>query len=192
MYNELYEIWKQELESAELKKLPPDFYSKIADYLKRLKEESRMLDKKSLKAILLKKEQRNVKQMIRELVQTRYRKLVKKMAEDERVPSNVLTIEEEKIYRKAFPFAEAYQNFAKNILQGQILKVSIEQRRKRAVLRFLTTIPAIIGVDMKTYGPFKVEDIASLPFENAKILIKERLAEKLNLGSSSYFSSVNK
>jgi DNA replication initiation complex subunit (GINS family) len=32
---------------------------------------------------------------------------------------------------------------------------------------------------MKTYGPFKAEDIASLPVENAKILIKQGLAERV-------------
>ena len=30
---------------------------------------------------------------------------------------------------------------------------------------------------MDTYGPFKAEDIASLPVENAKILSKQGLAE---------------
>jgi len=30
---------------------------------------------------------------------------------------------------------------------------------------------------MKTYGPFMVEDVASVPLENAKILVKQGLAE---------------
>ena len=40
MYNELYDIWKRELASPDLGSLPPDFYSKIADYLRKIKEES--------------------------------------------------------------------------------------------------------------------------------------------------------
>jgi hypothetical protein len=63
-------------------------------------------------------------------------------------------------------------------------------------------VPAIIGADMKTYCPFKVEDIAFLPVKNAKILIKQGLAEKLELinhskkilfrklGSSRKFSAI--
>ena len=58
-------------------------------------------------------------------------------------------------------------------------KVDVGQEHKRAVLRFLKDVPAIIGADMKTYGPFKVEDVASLPIENAKVLIKQGLAEKV-------------
>ena len=42
-------------------------------------------------------------------------------------------------------------------------------------------VPAIIGADMKTYCPSKVEDIASLPVKNAKILIKQGLAEKVEV-----------
>ena len=179
MYNELYEIWKRELERVELERLPLDFYSKIADYLRRLREESRMLDKRTVKASLLKKETQNVKDMVRDLIRTRYKKLVRKTVKGEKVQSNVLTVEEKKIYTGFSPLTEAYRGFAKSILRGYVPKVEVEQELKRAVLRFLKDVPSIIGADMKTYGPFKVEDVASLPIENAKILIKQGLAEKV-------------
>ena len=182
MYNELYNIWKQELENLDLGRLPPDFYSRIADYLRRIKEESRMLDKKTVKASLLKSEMRNVKRMLRELIRTRYKKLIRKMAKSEKVSLDVLTVEEEKIYTGASSLAEAYQSFAENLLRGNVLKMAVGREHKRAVLRFLRDVPAIIGADMKTYGPFKVEDVASLPVENAKILIKQGLAEKVEVG----------
>ena len=40
----------------------------------------------------------------------------------------------------------------------------------------MKAVPSIIGADMKTYGPFLVEDVASVPVENAKILVKQGLA----------------
>jgi DNA replication factor GINS len=49
-------------------------------------------------------------------------------------------------------------------------------------MRFLKDVPAIIGADMKTYGPFKTEDVASLPVENTKILKKQGLAENVETG----------
>ena len=55
--------------------------------------------------------------------------------------------------------------------------MSIAKAHKRVALRFIKEIPAVIGSDMKTYGPFMVEDVASVPVENAKILIKQGLAE---------------
>jgi DNA replication factor GINS len=181
MYNDLYEIWKRELESSELEKLPPDFYSRVTDYLRKLREESRMLDKKTVKARLLKSEMRNVKRMLRELIRTRYKKLIRKMAKGEKVSLDVLTVEEQKIYTGASPLAEAYQSFVENLLRGNVLKMGVGREHKRAVLRFLRDVPAIIGTDIKTYGPFKVEDVASLPAENAKVLIKQGLAEKIEV-----------
>jgi DNA replication initiation complex subunit (GINS family) len=61
-------------------------------------------------------------------------------------------------------------------MQGQTAKVEAEVSHKRMTLRFAKSTPTIIGLDMKTYGPFMVEDVASLPVENAKILIKQGLA----------------
>lgn len=181
MYNELYEAWKRELESVELGRFSPDFYSRIADYLRKLKEESRMLDKRTVKAMLLKSEMQNVKRMLRELLRVRYGKLVKKVAKGQKIPPGFLTIEEERIHVGVLPLAEAYHNFAKKLSRGHVSKVNVEQKRKRTVLRFLRNTPAIVGADMKTYGPFKVEDVAPLPVENAKILLKQGLAEKVEV-----------
>jgi DNA replication factor GINS len=183
MYNELWEVWKRELENVDLRELPqPDFYCAIADYIRKLREESRMLDKKTVKANLLRKEIQNVKRMVRELIQARYRKIINAVAHGEQVPHDVLTVEEEEIYKRMSPCAEALLGFATDILHGQAPKVNVEQKHKRAALRFLKDVPAIIGADMKTYGPFKVEDLASLPTENAKILIKQGLAESVTVG----------
>jgi hypothetical protein len=55
MYNELFEIWRNELKSDELTELPTDFAQKVADYLKRISGEHKMLDKKTLKLAFWKK-----------------------------------------------------------------------------------------------------------------------------------------
>jgi DNA replication initiation complex subunit (GINS family) len=62
-------------------------------------------------------------------------------------------------------------------MQGQTVKLdTAEVSHNRMTLRFVKSIPAIMGGDMKTYGPFMVEDVASLPVENAKMLVKQGLA----------------
>jgi len=55
-------------------------------------------------------------------------------------------------------------------------KAPAQAVHKRAVLRFTKAIPGIIGADMKTYGPFAVEDVASVPAKNAEMLVKQGLA----------------
>jgi DNA replication factor GINS len=44
-------------------------------------------------------------------------------------------------------------------------------RSKQIVVRFLKPIEAFVGIDMNKYGPYAQEDVASLPFENARSII---------------------
>ena len=62
------------------------------------------------------------------------------------------------------------------VLSGRSSSVEPREKAKNHVLRFLKEVPAIIGVDMKPYGPFRPEDVASVPVENARVLVKQGLA----------------
>lgn len=177
MYNEIHAAWLCEIENATLGSLPSDFYVRIADYLQKIKEENRMLDKKTVKANLLEHEMQNVKCMLRELVALRYRKLLKSINEKQKVPSDLLTAEETKIFTEFLSFVEAHQRFVEGLLQGQVSAASTAKAHKRVSLRFVKEFPAVIGADMKTYGPFTAEDVASVPAENAKILVKQSVAD---------------
>jgi DNA replication initiation complex subunit (GINS family) len=178
MYDELYAAWRVETESPELGSLTSDFYMRVADYLRRIKEENRMLDKKSVKATLLEHELMNARRMVLELMRMRYKKLVKKTVDGQKIPQESLTAEEAKLSSGILPSTDAFSKFTKSVLLGQMVKVEVEEIiHKRVALRFTKQVPSIIGADMKTYGPFMVEDVASVPVENAKILVKQHLAE---------------
>ena len=176
MYNELYEAWKKEKESGEIQKLSKKFYAELASYMKKIREESRMLDEKTTKARLMRRELENAKRLVKELVELRYEKALRNAASGKPVPGEVLTEEEERLHREILPLAESYQTFLKDILRGRVSRVEKEKKPKKLLVRFLQEIPAIVGSDMKTYGPFKPEDIATLPTENARILIKRAVA----------------
>jgi DNA replication factor GINS len=179
MYARLYNAWKLELEKTSLEKLPADFYSNVTEYVKRLREDSRMLEKRATKANLLNEELRNTKRMISQLVRIRHRKIVLTLVKGGELPQEFLTPEEKGIYMTLAPVAEAVRSFTKDIVRGQLPTAKVEETHKRVALRFLKEVPAIIGADMKNYGPFEVEDLATLPLENTKILIKQGLAEKV-------------
>ncbi len=181
MYNELYEAWKSEKENAEIQPLPKDFYTKLATYMKRIRTESRMLDEKTTKAKLLTRESKNVEKMVRELVLLRHEKTVKKASAGETLPKEGLPHEEEKLAKDLAPSFESFQSLLKDILVGRLPQLKSKEEPKKRVLRFLKEIPAIIGADMKTYGPFKPEDTASLPQENAKILVKQGVAVEVEV-----------
>ena len=176
MYNELYEAWKREKENRELQVLSKDFYSRLTEYVKSLREEGRMLDRKALKARLMFRELENVKKLVKELVQLRYRKTLKETVAGKVVAGDVLTVEEERLHKAVLPLAESYRGFLKDVLRWRSTVVEREEKPKRMLLRFLQGIPAVIGSDMRAYGPFKAEDIATLPIENARIFMEKGIA----------------
>ncbi len=112
MYNELYAAWRREIEETSLGGLPPDFYIKIADYLVRINEETKILDKKSVKVNLLEHEAQNVTRMLDELLRLRYKKIVKTVTQSQKMPSELLTIEEAKMAENFVAFSEAYHKFS--------------------------------------------------------------------------------
>ena len=181
MYEELYEVWKQELESTELVKLASDFYLRLADYFKRLAIEDRMLDRRSVKAKLLRKELQNAKRMVQDLVNERYKKIAFLMSKGEKVPHGFLATQEGEIYSSMSPLLDMLGNLVEEILRGRTPEIKAEQTSGKIALRFLKDVPAVVGGDMKSYGPFKTEDVASLPVENAKLLIREGMAEKIEV-----------
>ncbi|HKZ88110.1 MAG TPA: hypothetical protein VJ066_02995 [Candidatus Bathyarchaeia archaeon] len=182
MYDELYAAWRMEIESTDLGSLAVDFYARVGDYLRKIKEENRMLDKKSIKTSLLEHELMNAKRMVQETVLIRYRKIAKKILEGKKVPAESLAAEEAKLCSDIAPSADAFNRFATNLAQGQVAKVEVETVvHKRVALRFIKPVPSIIGADMQTYGPFLVEDVASVPVENAKILVKQGLAKQVEI-----------
>ena len=174
MYNELYAAWQREINDPTLGGLPPDFYAKIAEYLQRIKEEDKGLDKKSVKMNLLLHESLNVERMLEELLAVRYRKIIKTVTKSQKLPIELLTVEETRMCEIFADFTKTYQKFSENLIKGQIAesikvatkietKPELVQLHKRSTIRFLKSIPAIMGADMKSYGPFVAEDVASLP-----------------------------
>jgi len=201
MYEQLYAAWRREIEDATLGGLSPDFYVKIADYLGNIKEaQSKPVEKKTVKTSLLEHEAKNVERMLGELLDMRYRKILKTVTRLHKAPVELLTTEEAKMCEGFVGFSEAYRSFARNLKQGEqtqipqmpqtqqvpqqeqiptvklIIKPEAHVTHKRLTLRFTKNIPAIMGADMKSYGPFQAEDVASLPSLNAQILVKQGLA----------------
>jgi DNA replication factor GINS len=59
--------------------------------------------------------------------------------------------------------------------------ISGRMRSKQIVVRFLRSTEAFVGVDMNKYGPFLQEDVASLPFENARSIIEAGGAAEVHI-----------
>jgi DNA replication factor GINS len=58
--------------------------------------------------------------------------------------------------------------------------ISAKIRSKRIIIRFIKSMEQFIGVDMTKYGPFLEEDVAVLPFENARSFIEKGVAVEID------------
>ncbi len=180
-YSLLYDAWKREKENHELQPLDKAFYVNLSQYLQRQREELQMLDEKTLKAQLISEEKERIRKLLSDLIRSRYRKIFNKVLEGKTIPTDVLTSEEEVSYSGIASTRQHVEDVIKDVLRGRTPKVEgvkLVEKPKRILVRFLQAIPAIIGPDMKAYGPFKEEDVASLPAENAEVLITRGVAKE--------------
>ena len=119
MYNELYSAWQREIDDPTLGGLPLDFYVKIAQYLKHIKEEDKVLDKKSVKISLLEHESTNVERMLKELLVVRYRKIIKIVTKNQKLPRELFTVEEARMCETFSDFTKFYHKFTDDLMQRQ-------------------------------------------------------------------------
>ena len=168
----------------ELQQLPKDFYDRISEYTKKLKESQRMLDDKTLKARLSRRELENIRRLSRELTEARLRKVLQISAtESKPITSALLAKREEQIFAALTKSSAQFLKIGRNAYEGKEPEVSetTTKKPKTILVRFTCDIPAIVGIDMKTYGPFKIEDVASLPAENAEALVHQRAAVEIEV-----------
>lgn len=182
-YGMLLEAWMRELETLELQRLPEGFYREMSEYVSRLREQTRMLEQGTMRSRIALKEKEYAERMLRELFNARLRKMVSMEVEGVQVEASALLPEEKLFHSELRRILNDHTERLKSILLGRPPRTEAKPTGKGGykVVRFLEALPAIIGVDMKTYGPFKPEDVASIPIENAESLIRRGVAKEVEV-----------
>ena len=172
MYNDLYKAWKSEKTTQETQPLPNDFYQRTETYLSGLEQENASIDEHTAKGRLTLKEAEVANRLLRELKETRVRKLLALARNREAINDANLTDEERKLVKD---FDKSLQAFDQ-ALRVETKTPASEETAEMSVVRFLEDIPEIVGTDLRIYGPYKKEDVGSLPNQNAKALVKQGAA----------------
>lgn len=180
-YQFLYETWMREKGSAELQPLSKGFYAEVGAFVRAKREEAQMLDERSLRSRLLVDELNRVQKLVTDLAELRFRKASQMVFTEKALATDLLSSEEEVMVRGMAAVKDQSKMLLRSVLRGQIPKILEEQSRKksRLLIRLLQDIPAIVGPNTRVYGPFKAEDIAALPIENAESLIKRGVAVRV-------------
>lgn len=178
-YRTLYEAWKKEQDHSELQPLGKGFYKEASALIRAQKDEVQMLDDESLHAQLLTQQQDRTDRLLTGLAELRFRKLFRATLASEQPSLELLTSEEEEMAAHLDSARSDLDSLLKAVLGGRTPRGTTpvaDRRPKKTMVRFLQNIPAIVGANAQVYGPFKTEDVATLPEENAESLIKRGIA----------------
>jgi len=174
MYDELHGAWKAEKSTQTLQPLPRDFYQKAIRYLEELNHTTSDTDSRALHGRLACREKEMATRLLGELRQTRRTKLFQAVLSHSIINPPDLTEEESVlIHGIREPDSISYLNQRASPVSSDLTGTE----EKFVVVRFLQDIPEIVGVDLGIYGPFKKEDVASVPSTNAKALIGQGAAK---------------
>ncbi len=177
MFEELYEAWLRETEETELRPLKADFYRRLSDYLRRLEEEAKGLDEKSLKGRIKVREFEKAKKIASDLINLRFKKISSQVLAGGRIPEKSSLAEEElEVYGKLVEAYHAVEKLLSSIISGRREGRPLGEM---VLVRFLKDVPSLVDSKLKVYGPFKAEDVAFLPRELAEGLIRQNLAKEV-------------
>ncbi len=179
MYNELYKAWKSEKSSEKAQPLAGDFYRRVQAYLNGLEQDSASLEAHTLQGRLTLKEKEVVTRLLRELKEARLQKLVSITKRQGDMDAAGLTDEEKTLVKGIEDSMKAFgQGRNEPARTGD---VAPEEPIELSVVRFLQDIPEIVGTDLKIYGPYKKEDVGSLPNQNARALVMQGAAKEIEV-----------
>lgn len=172
--NKLHHVVLRETESDTIQEINPDFYRNLSDFIGDLKkQEFDGVESKIKEAII-----DTATELTSLLINIRLNKIskldnidFKNLLDEEKF---ILDAEEEQRERIEM-ILSATINGKSKFLES----ISQNHKTKTVVIRFLQEVDEIIGADLEKYGPFKTEDIATIPYENAQALIAKNIATKV-------------
>jgi DNA replication factor GINS len=174
---DVFKMLEKEIETPTLQSIEPDTFQKIAEALGGLKEQpyegvearvrDRMVEMLEISSILM--------------IETRQAKI---SSSEEILDYSKLTDEEKYILDGKRESNKRVDEVVAALVKGRpkvLESISAKVRSKQIVVRFLKPIEAFVGIDMNKYGPYAQEDVASLPFENARSIIDSGGAIEANV-----------
>jgi len=183
----ILELLKKETQIPKIQAISPDIYRKIAQIIRGLsiqKYEDLELDvhHELIKLLTI---------STKSLFELRIRKLLESSnVQHLSYPSllssddySKLTDEEKFIFEEERKVSQRKELIIQSLIGGNVNNldtISRIIRSKMIIIRFLESTDQFMGVDMAKYGPFIKEDIAILPFENARSLIERKIAIEIN------------
>lgn len=156
-----------EEQSEKLTEIPADLYATVASYTQLLKRTSGSGNSEVANRLVA-RQSAMLEAMVRHLLGTRARKALAQKAVPQLLP------EERHVVSAGEAYALKMQTFVDALSSGQPSAVELARKNemnRSATVRFLKHVNELVGPDLRRYGPFEPEDLASLPAASAEVLV---------------------
>ena len=166
-------IQREEQRVPKLTKLPEGFYDAVRLYLQRKR------DTDSRKSGL---ETKQVERLVEDIFNRRERKIfnLALIAARTRIPPENLTDEEISFFDQiVYVVKDRRQKILDTLVMPETSAAGSMENLGLVV--FKEEVPAFVGADMRSYGPFKKGDIAKLPEENKLVLLQQGIVDEFTI-----------
>jgi len=153
--------------SDSLLPLPSDFYSSLSAYSQKLKR-SASSGASEVSIHLIATQSRMIESMVRQLLRLRTWKAMQQGALLQLLP------EERYVCSAEQKFERRFQTLVDSVASGQPSFVEfahLSESQRNITVRFVKHVNELVGLDMRRYGPYEADDIASIPAASADILM---------------------
>ncbi|HET9009134.1 MAG TPA: hypothetical protein VFN17_03325 [Nitrosarchaeum sp.] len=172
--NKLHHLVLRETENDSIQEINPDFYRSLSDFIGDLKKQEFDGVESKIKETII--------DTATELASLLINIRLDKISKSDNMNFKNLLDEEKFILDAEVEQRERTEMILSAIINGKskfLESISQNHKTKTVVIRFLQEVDEIIGADLEKYGPFKIEDIATIPYENAQALIAKNIATKI-------------
>jgi len=156
-----------EARTESLLPLPSDFYSSLSTYCQKLKR-SAASGSSEISIRMIATQARMIESMVRQLLGLRTKKAIEQNVLAQLLP------EERYVCSAELKFQRRFQTMVDAVSSGQpsfIEFAHLTESQRSITVKFIKHVNELVGLDMKHYGPFEADDVASIPAASADILI---------------------
>ena len=174
--NYLHHVVLRETEDESLLEIDPNFYRNLSNFIGNLKKQEFDGVENKIKDAMI--------EMATELTSLLINIRLEKISKSKDLEIGFLLDEEKFILDSQEEERDRQEMILSATINGKskfLESLSQNHKTKRIAVRFLQEVDEIVGADLEKYGPFKVEDIATIPYENAQALIAKNAATKVRL-----------
>ena len=158
---------ESESQSEALLQLPNDFYSSLAAYSQKLKRAAGS-GSSEMVVHLTATQSHMLESMVSQLLRLRMQKATTQNALLQLLP------EERYVCSAEQKFQRRFETMVEAVSSGQPSFVEfahLNESQRNVTVKFVKHVNELVGLDMRRYGPFEAEDVASIPAASADILI---------------------